>query len=150
VGFFVPDTIDIFIRPAQQSDEANIKAMIRREQLDPTSLKWSNFLVAECNGEIVGIGQIKRYPGCNELGSLVTLPEYRNKGIASRLIAELEAQAGFPLYLLCASGLESYYQRFGYQRISWWDAPRFLKLKVAPTILFRLFGIRILVMKKHQ
>jgi amino-acid N-acetyltransferase len=110
----VPDTIDITIRPAQVSDESAIKALIRREKLDPTSLKWQNFLIAEHKGQIVGIGQVKRYRDCNELGSLVTEPEYRGKGVAAQLIAALEAQVGLPLYLLCVSKMESYYQQFGY------------------------------------
>lgn len=136
------------IRPALAQDENTIKQMVYKEQLDPTSLKWQNFLVAEVEGRIVSIGQIKRYPKCNELGSLVTLREYRGQGIAAQLIQALEAQAGFPLYLLCASKMEAYYQRFGYQTIAWWDAPAFLKLKLSPTLLFRLFGIRVLVMRK--
>lgn len=146
----MPDTIDITIRPAQASDEATIKAMIRREKLDPTSLDWRNFLIAEHNGQMAGIGQVKRYWGCNELGSLVTEPEYRGQGIAGQLITALEAQAGLPLYLLCVSKLESFYQQFGYQTISWWDAPTVLRLKLAGAFTFRLFGIRVLVMRKSQ
>jgi amino-acid N-acetyltransferase len=146
----VPDTIDITMRPAQATDAATIKALIWREHLDPTSLKWQNFLIAECEGQIAGIGQIKRYPSCNELGSLVTQHQYRGRGIAAKLIAALEAQAGLPLYLLCASKMEAYYQRFGYQTISWWAAPAVLRLKLAPTFLFRIFGIRMLVMLKQD
>lgn len=123
--------------------------MIRRAHLDPTSLKWQNFLVAEHDGDIVGIGQVKPYPGCEELGSLVTKRDYRGQGVGEQMIAALEARAGRPLYLLCASKMESYYQRFGYETISWWDAPSFLKLKLSPTLILRLFGIRVLVMRKN-
>ncbi|MDQ7024113.1 MAG: GNAT family N-acetyltransferase [Anaerolineae bacterium] len=144
----MPDAIAITIRPAKITDDKIIKSMIRGARLDPTSLNWRNFLIAEHQGKIVGIGQVKHYPGCNELGSLVTFPKYRGKGVAARLISELEAQAGFPLYLLCASKMEAYYQRFGYETISWWEAPTFLKLKLSPTILVRIFGIRVLIMRK--
>jgi N-acetylglutamate synthase-like GNAT family acetyltransferase len=146
----VPDTIDITIRPAQAVDEPTIKAMIRREKLDLTSLNWHNFLIAEHEGQLVGIGQVKRYWRCNELGSLVTEPEYRSKGVAAQLINALEAQAGLPLYLLCVSRLESFYQQFGYQTISWWDAPTVLKLKLAGAFTFRLFGVRVLAMRKSE
>lgn len=136
------------VRPAQAADQATIRAMIRRERLDPTSLKWPNFLVAEHAGQIIGIGQVKRYPGCNELGSLVTLREYRGQGVAAQIIAALEEQAGRPLYLLCLAKMQPYYERFGYEVISWWAAPAFLKLKLSPTLLFRLFGVRVVIMRK--
>lgn len=138
----------IEIRPATADDDATIQQMIREARLDPTSLKWQNFLIAEVGGKIAGIGQVKRYPGCEELGSLVTLREMRGKGVGGAMIAALEARAGRPLYLLCVDKMEPYYQRFGYERISWWGAPWFLKLKLSPALLFRLFGIRVLVMQK--
>ncbi len=140
--------LPIQIRSATAADDAAIKQLIREARLDPTSLKWQNFLIAEFGGKIAGIGQIKHYPGCEELGSLVTVREMRGKGVGSKLIAALEARAGRPLYLLCVDKMEPYYQRFGYETISWWEAPWFLKLKLSPTLLFRLFGIRVLVMQK--
>lgn len=140
--------LPINIRSATIADEEIIKQMIRKARLDPTSLKWQRFLIAEYENEIVGIGQVKQYPGCEELGSLVTKKAYRGQGIGGKLIAALEELAGRPLYLLCASHNESYYLRFGYETISWWDAPNFLKLKLSPTLLFRLFGIRVLIMRK--
>ena len=136
------------IRAATAQDEATIKAMIRQEHLDPTSLHWEHFLVAEADGIIVSIGQVKSYPGCQELGSLVTLPAYRGQGIAAELIRALEARAGRPLYLFCRDQMENYYQRFGYQTISWGQAPAFLKLKMLIPLSFRLFGIRIIIMRK--
>ncbi|MCA9914875.1 MAG: GNAT family N-acetyltransferase [Anaerolineae bacterium] len=138
----------IEIRPATAADDTTIKQMIREAQLDPTSLKWQNFLIAEVDGKIAGIGQVKPYPGCEELGSLVTVREMRGKGVGGAIIAALEARAGRPLYLLCVDKMEPYYQRFGYQTISWWDAPWPLKTKLSFTLPFRLFGIRVLVMQK--
>ena len=71
-------------------------------RLDPTTrLHFEHALVAEVDGEVVGVGQIKHHPGCQELGSLVVLPEYRRQGIAAQLIAALEAEAERPLYLIC-------------------------------------------------
>ncbi len=139
---------DFTIRAATAEDQATIRRLIRQEQLDPTSTHWSRFLVAEVGGQIVGIGQVKEYPGCQELGSLITLREYRGLGIAAALIAALEARARRPVYLLCASKMEPYYQRFGYQTIGWKDAPTALKVKLAPTTVLRLFGVRVLVMRK--
>lgn len=144
----MPDEVQVIIREAHADDEAVIKQMIRAAQLDPTSLKWKNFLVAEADNKIVSIGQLKPYPGCQELGSLVTLREYRGRGIAASIIASLEEKADFPLYLLCLEKMVPYYQRFGYQVIRWWEAPYFLKLKTSPTIPLRLFGLRVSIMRK--
>jgi amino-acid N-acetyltransferase len=139
------------IRPATAADQPTIRQMVVREKLDPTTLKWQNFLVAEIEGDppvIVGIGQIKPYPGAPELGSLVVLREYRGQGIAADLIAALEARAPRPLYLLCQNKMQSYYGRFGYRRISFAEAPRPIKLKLLPTFAFRLFGVQVIAMCK--
>ncbi len=140
------------IRPAQQSDDALIKAWIRAEGLDFTSLKWERFLIAEMDEpdgiEVVGIGQIKQYRGCQELGSLVVKRGYRRQGVAAQLIAALEARADRPLHLLCASRLEKFYSQFGYRTVSMWSAPPPLRLKLMFTLLFRVFGVRVLVMRK--
>ena len=138
------------IRPATLADRSIIRAMVFAEHLDPTSLNWRNFLIAEQEGEIIGIGQIKTFPGCNELGSLVTRKSHRGQGVARQLILALEQKAGFPVYLLCESRLENFYAQFGFRTIGWRAAPMALKIKLLPTLLFRVFGIRILVMRKDR
>jgi amino-acid N-acetyltransferase len=136
------------IRPAAATDQPTIQRLIRAARLDPTSLKWQNFLVAEWDGELVGIGQVKPYPGCRELGSLVVLKQYRKNGIASKLIEALEALHPRPMYLLCPGHMEGFYNRFGYVTIGWMQAPPFLKLKTFITLPFKFFGIRVLIMRK--
>ena len=44
---------DIHLRPAVAADQPLIRQMVRAEDLDPTSLHWSHFLVAELDGEVV-------------------------------------------------------------------------------------------------
>lgn len=140
--------VELNIRPATKQDDATIKQMVSKEHLDPTSVKWQHFLVAERDGKIVGIGQVKEYPGCQELGSLVVLPEYRGRGIAGELIKALEARAGRPLYLTCRDRMQHYYERFGYQRIPILKAPRPILVKLLFTRLFLVFGVRIVLMWK--
>jgi amino-acid N-acetyltransferase len=138
----------VYIRAANQQDESVIKWMIHNAQLDPTSLKWQRFLIAEVNGKIAGIGQVRKHPDCEELGSLVVLREYRGQGIAAQLIERLEARAGRPLYLDCRARMIPYYERFGYKTISYWKAPFTLKLKLFIPKILRLFGIKVVVMCK--
>ncbi len=140
----------INIRPATAEDDAAIKHMIRDEQLDPTTLKWQNFLVAvddAADGQIVGIGQIKVLRGAHELGSLVVLKEYRGRGIAADLIRALQARAPRPLYLLCETKMRDYYAKFGFQPLSFWGAPLIMKGKwLLPSALFFFAGYRFALM----
>jgi N-acetylglutamate synthase-like GNAT family acetyltransferase len=140
--------LNFTIRAATAADESTIRSMINRAQLDPSSVHWENFLIAETTSEIIGIGQLKPYRDCTELGSLVTLRAYRGKGVAAAIIAALEAKATFPLYLICRDIMEAYYQQFGYKRISWQESPLTLKTKLSLTWPFRVFGIRVIAMKK--
>jgi amino-acid N-acetyltransferase len=140
---------DLHIRPATEQDDTTIKQMVSREHLDPTSVKWRHFLVAERDGKIVGIGQVKEYPGCLELGSLVVLREYRGQGIAGELIRALEARAGRPLYLTCRSRMQHYYAGFGYERIPILKAPPAILWKLLFTRLFLVVGVRIVLMVKE-
>lgn len=107
----------IRIRPAVEADQETIQQMVKAEQLDPTSLHWSHFLVAEQDGQTVGIGQIRPYPRCRELGSLAVRKEFRRQGIGAMLInALLEKERG-DVYLECVSHNEGYYGKFGFTRI---------------------------------
>lgn len=138
----------VYIRAANQQDDSIIKQMIRDAQIDPTLIKWQHFLIAEVDSKIVGIGQVRKHPDCEELGSLYVLREYRGQGIASQLIEQLEARAKRPLYLDCAARMIPYYERFGYKTIRYRDAPRSLKLKLFIPLLLRPFGIRVAAMRK--
>ncbi|MCA9907561.1 MAG: GNAT family N-acetyltransferase, partial [Anaerolineae bacterium] len=111
------------IRRAVESDQPVICRLVRSECLNPRDVHWQNFLVVENGSRIIGIGQIRLHGAVKELGSLVVLPEYRGQGVASALIAALEAQAGYPLYLMCANDKVAYYQRFGYAVLDDMDIP---------------------------
>lgn len=140
---------DVQIRPATAADQARIKHMVRAERLDPSALDWSHFLMAERQGEVIGIGQIRPHPKCRELGSLIVKPAYRGTGIGGQIIQALVASQAGDVYLDCRSELETYYKRFGFQQIPLLQAPSPIKYKVLiGNILFRLFGMRMIVMKR--
>jgi amino-acid N-acetyltransferase len=138
------------IREAHAEDDALIKQMVREARLDPSKLIWQNFVMAEVNGEVVGIGQVRHHAdGAHELGSLYTKKAYQGQGIAAQIIAALEAKYEKPMYLFCMSKMEPFYNRFGYQRVEDGKTlPWALRRKYRLTHLVRLFGFRVLIMRK--
>lgn len=140
----------ITIREARAEDDTLIKQMIREARLDPTKLLWQNFLMAEMDGQVVGIGQVRHHAdGARELGSLVTKKGYKGKGVAGAIIAALEARYPKPMYLFCASKMEPFYNRFGYQTVqAARDIPWAMRRKYRLAQILRVFGIRVLVMRK--
>lgn len=110
--------MDIRIRPAVEADEATIRSMVRAGRLVPTNLHWSRFLVAEEGGRIVGMWQVKVHKGgTREVASGMVLPQYRRRGISTRLMHALLDQEHGPLYLRCNEKWAGYYERFGFRRV---------------------------------
>lgn len=138
---------DFQIRPARREEAATIRSLIRAERLDPMNVHWENFLVAEASGRIIGIGQIKPYPGARELGSLVVAADQRQTGVGGALIKALIAREDGPLYLFCLAFREPYYSKFGFRTVTANDLPRALKSKYGLGKFFtRLFRMRLIVM----
>jgi N-acetylglutamate synthase-like GNAT family acetyltransferase len=118
------------------------------------SLDWHRFGIAEDDGQVIGIGQIKPHgDGSRELASIAVIPERRGQGIARKIIEHLLAQEGGVVYLTCRSQLESFYTRFGFRRIEH-DArsvPPYFRRIIRLTNLFLplMRGVQIIVMKKQ-
>lgn len=110
--------MSITIRPARQEDQQTIVSFIQQAKLNPRNLHWQNFLVAEENGTIVGIRQIKVYPlGTREAASGFVLPEYRRRGISAQLMQELLARETGPVYTMVNEKRAPYYEQFGFRRV---------------------------------
>jgi len=136
---------DPHIRPARADEQDLIRQMVKDAGLDPTGLNWPNFLIAEADGAVVGIGQVR--PRTPELGSLIVVPERRGEGIGGALIEALAATVDGPIYLECRSGLATYYAQFGFREIRPREAPMPLKLKsMVGNAIMQRFGHRIAVM----
>ena len=138
----------VTIRPAIPDDRPTIRRMVCAAQLDPTGLRWQQFIVAEQNEEVVGIGQIRPGP---ELGSLVVRKNLRGQGIGGMLIEALIAAQPEVVYLECARRNVPYYERFGFEEIRWQDAPTPLRLKAGLGNLF--FGrgrIAVMVCRRDK
>ncbi len=141
------------IRGAQPADMPTIRAMVRRERLDPTQLKVEQFLVAETvqagQPRIIGCGQMRHYPGARELGSLVVEHDWRGQGVGATLVHYLLASTSRDVYLECRGQLASYYRQFGFELVGWTDLPIALKLKFGLGRLLSLLpGVSIVAMRK--
>lgn len=117
------------IRPARETESAQIRDLIRSVGINPTGLDWKRFVVAvNDEDEIIGCGQIKPH-GADvlELASIAVYPEHRGKGVARAIIEHLLKDSPRPLYLMCESSLGPLYEKFGFRAISYQDMPRYFQ-----------------------
>ena len=110
-----------FFRKATSTDQPHIRALIRAGRINPLGVHWQNFIVAvDGAGQIVGCAQLKPHRGgVVELASIVVSEQMQGQGIARQLIKQLQTDyqrkaPSTPLWLMCESGLEPFYNRFGF------------------------------------
>lgn len=108
----------INIRSARPEDQEMIVSLIRQAKLNPRRLHWERFVIAEENGQVVGIRQVKVHAqGTREVASGFVLPEYRRRGISARLMNELLAREASPIYTMVNEKRAPYYEQFGFRRV---------------------------------
>lgn len=108
----------IRLRPAGANEAAIIRKIILQAKINPTRLDWPRFVLAvDDDGNVVGCGQLKPHSdGSVELASIAVIPEYQGRGIARMIIQHLLAQhPQSPLYLMCRSVLQPFYEKFGFR-----------------------------------
>ena len=140
------------IRPACAQDMRSIRMLVWRAKLDPTQLRWEQFWVIECRGDLVACGQLRNFTGAQELGSLVVAKDWRDRGLGTYLAKYLIQQATEPLYLEClGKRLASFYTRFGFVEAAWQELPESLKFKLGLSQLAKtLFRIPVTIMKYQE
>ena len=124
------------LRSAVAADGPAIRALVQAERLDPTQLRPTQFWVIEHAGQIVACGQLRRFTGAQELGSLVVASAWRGQGLAAALITQLITTASEPLYLECQGKLAPFYRQFGFRPVTRRSLPRGLKLKFGISRVF--------------
>ncbi len=139
-------------RPATEVDQPRILGLIKAVRLPRMNLRWPNFVVAEEDGEVIGMGQVKSHgDGSRELASIAVVPARQGEGIGTAIIQALLArEPGVVLHLSCRRELEGYYERFGFKRLEPASYPRYFR----PTTLLvsritPIFGIHLLVMRRE-
>ncbi|MDQ2805668.1 MAG: GNAT family N-acetyltransferase [Chloroflexota bacterium] len=138
------------LRAAVAGDGPAIRALVQAERLDPTQLRPAQFWLIEHGGEIIACGQLRRFPGAQELGSLVVAPAWRKQGLAAALIARLITGATEPLYLECQGQLAPFYRPFGFRAVTWRSLPRGLKLKFGLSRVFSTLFRQPLAQMRYQ
>ena len=149
--------MDITIRPARQEDQETIVSYIRQAKINPRNLHWKNFFVAEDNGKLVGIRQIKVYSqGTREAASGFVLPEYRRRGISAQLMNALLAREKGPVYAMVSHKRTPYYEQFGFRQVDPGQLPadfhKEYRIGRIVTTLMSLFAkerIRIVPLKRE-
>jgi N-acetylglutamate synthase-like GNAT family acetyltransferase len=146
---------DITIRPAVRRDDRSIRAMVRREHLNPLGVDWRNFFVAvDSGGRIVGIGAVKTHgDGSRELASIATDPDWRDQGVAGAVIRTILEREDGPLYLTCRDTMADFYRRFGFEEIEREEMPPyFRRLNALFSIINAAVGsrIKLKVMKRGE
>ena len=118
------------IRPALAKDIWPIRRLVFSARLDPTQLRWQQFSVIEHEAKILACGQLRTFPGCQELGSLVVTPAWRRQGLGTALAQHLTQQAAEPLYIEClGSELAAFYQQLGFIPLRGTELPPALRRK---------------------
>ena len=138
------------LRDATFEDQPTIRQIVRAANINPTGLDWPRFTVAENDGAIVGVGQLKPHrDGTRELASIAVIPHRRGQGIGTAVIEELLRREMGTVHLTCRSQLQGYYERFGFRRLETRDYPPYFARRMPMINAFlRPFGIRIIVMRR--
>lgn len=140
------------IRPARETEAAQIRDLIHLVGINPMGLDWKRFVVAvDDEDQMLGCGQLKPHgQDILELASIAVYPEYRGKGIARAIIEHLLKDSPRPLYLMCESSLGPLYEKFGFHAVPYEEMPRYFqrlsKLAGLVTTLARREE-RLLIMK---
>src|ERR1700674_5026711 len=139
------------IRTATEADQPTIRRLIKEANINPMSLDWPNFVVAEEDGAIVGVGQVKAHgDGSRELASIAVVPARQGQGIGRAIIETLVAREPSVLYLTCRRELEAFYRRFGFRTLARAEYPPYFgRMIPLVNLVMRPFGTRILVMRRE-
>jgi N-acetylglutamate synthase-like GNAT family acetyltransferase len=132
---------DYKLRPARESESAQIRDLIRLVRINPMGLDWKRFIVAvNEKDEMIGCGQLKPHgEDILELASIAVYEEYRGMGVARAIIEHLLKDTPRPLYLTCESSNRGLYEKFGFRVLAYEEMPRyFQRLSKLARLIFRL------------
>jgi amino-acid N-acetyltransferase len=117
------------IRPARPDDRPAVERLLEAADLplEGVADHFAHFVVAECDGAVVGAAGREPYGDAALVRSVVVAPELRGQRIGLRLVerALLDAQAaGQHRLYLRTDGAEQFFPRFGFAVIEREDVPQ--------------------------
>lgn len=120
------------IRPAATSDLPRVERLLTASQLPLTGVREAlgDFVVAEANGDIVGVAGLEVCCDDALLRSVAVAPEWRSRGLGralvTRAVAEAEARGIRALYLLTTTA-EHYFPSLGFRAVARDEVPADVK-----------------------
>ena len=117
--------VQVTVRRAREDDQPVIAAMVRGARLNPAGLHWQRFVVAECEGDALGVAQLRRHSdGAIELASMVVDADSRGRGIATQMVDALLADEPAPVYTLIDRRFVGHFTRWGFAPVEAGQLPR--------------------------
>lgn len=123
------DPEDVAFSLATDRDEAAIRSLLAEAGLpiqDLTPAHFLNFFVARAGGILVGCVGLEAFGRDGLLRSLAVGGAHRGRGIARRLVAEIERlgqQLGVTRLFLLTTSARAFFERRGYTTVARADAP---------------------------
>lgn len=122
------DSNAALLRPATLNDLAAVEALLTDSKLPLAGVREAlgTFVVAESEGELVGVAGLEICCDDALLRSVAVKPEWRSKGVGralvTRTIADAESRGIRALYLLTETA-EHYFPSFGFKAIKREEVP---------------------------
>src|SRR5688500_5830744 len=116
------------IRPAAPGDLPGVERLLTDSDLPLAGVRenFGDFVVAEANGEIVGVAGLEVCCDDALLRSVAVRPEWRSRGVGRALVTNAIASAesrGFRALYLLTTTAEHYFPSFGFKKIERADVP---------------------------
>src|SRR4051812_46909597 len=111
------------VRPARPEDLARVEALLTESKLplDGVAEALPTFVVAEHEGDLVGVAGLEVCCDNALLRSVAVAPEWRSRGLGrqlvTRIIGEAESRGIRALYLLTQTA-EHYFPSLGFSKVS--------------------------------
>jgi len=106
--------LNLIVRTAKAADFPAIRYLAEKLYLDSADMRAEEFMVAEDERKIVGIGRIIKHPDCRELATFGIEETHRKKGVGKKLVDELAKKADGPVYL--ATIIPGYFEKLGFRK----------------------------------
>ena len=111
------------LRTAEPADLAGVLSLLERSQLPTAGVadEFAHFLVAENDGELVGVAGLELYDGSALLRSVAVEERWRKTGVGRALVEralDVARERGIEDIYLLTTTAEHYFPKFGFACVS--------------------------------